>query len=103
MKTFILTCRFCQKITGQYTYPDNLTVADLGIADVRCGDCEKKYGSYKEMHDIFLRDVGTHDEFLTTIKKADYKKADFDVEVSKIKQAKIKPVLGKAVKRKLKK
>ena len=102
-KTHNLTCRFCGKITGTYKYPDNLTVADLGIADVRCRDCEVKNGSYKSMHDEFLRDCGDHKAFLTTIKKADYKKVNFDKEVEKIKTAMLKPVLEGIKKKKLKK
>jgi len=101
--TLQLKCRFCGKITGEYKYPDNLTVADLGIADVRCDQHEIEFGSYSKMSQEFEQLGKTHDEFLATIKKADYKKVNFDVEVSKIKQAEIKPVLGKAVKRKLKK
>lgn len=46
-KTHNLICKFCGKQTGEYKYPDNLTVADLGIADVRCGSCEKVKGTYK--------------------------------------------------------
>jgi len=103
LKTLQLKCRFCSKITGEYKYPDNLTVADLGIADVRCEQHEQEFGSYKKMHDEFLQDIGNHDEFLTIIKKVDYKKDNFDKEVEKIKTAMLEPVLGNSKLRKVKK
>ena len=99
MKIYELKCRFCDKKTGEYKYPDNLTVADLGIADVRCEDCEIKYGSYKELHDTFLQSVGDHSEFLKVIAKSDYKKSKFDIEISKIKTAMLKPILGGKLKK----
>ena len=92
MKTFILKCRFCSKITGQYTYPDNLTVEDLGIADVRCENCEAKYGNYSKMEQDFK---GTHKEFISIMEKSEYKRSKFDVEMAKI-QVELEPVLGKA-------
>ena len=45
----------------------------------------------------------TYDEFLTIIKKADYKRTKFDVEIAKVKEAMLKPVLGGIKKKKLKK
>ena len=101
-KTLILICRFCGKQTGTYQYPSALNVEDLKIADVRCEDCEIKYGSYKQMHDEFLQDIGNHDEFLKIIKKADYKKENFGVEIQKIKTMELEPVLGGVKKKKLK-
>ena len=101
MKILILKCRFCDKITGEYKYPDNLTVADLGIADTRCEICEGKYGSFKEMSDEFTRDCGTYDEFKTVIAKSEYKRAKFDLEVAKIKNEALK--LGSKLKSKSKK
>ena len=81
-----LCCRFCNKKTGEMKYPEGISVSDLHIADIRCSDCEITYGSYKQMHDEFLQDIGNHDEFLTIIKKVDYKKANFDKEILKIKK-----------------
>jgi len=43
-----LKCKFCNAKCGEYKYPEELTVAKLKIADVRCGDCEKTRGTYKE-------------------------------------------------------
>ena len=99
MKTFILKCRFCSKITGQYTYPDNLTVEDLHIADIRCSEHEQEFGSYSKMEQDFK---GTHKEFISIMEKSEYKKSKFDAEMAKI-QAELEPVLGGIKKKKLKK
>lgn len=90
MKKLILKCRFCSKITGEYQYPDNLSVADLGIADIRCETCEGKYGSFKEMADEFTRDIDTYNKFKSVMIKSEYKRAKFDLEVAKIQEAKLK-------------
>ena len=84
LKILQLSCRFCGKQTGTYKYPDNLYVADLGIVDVRCDEHEAEFGNYAKMEQDFK---GTHDEFLALIKKANYKRAKFDVEIQKIKDA----------------
>jgi len=98
-KILQLKCRFCSKITGQYTYPDNLTVADLHIADVRCSDHEQEFGSYTKMEQDFK---GTHKEFISIMEKSEYKRSKFDAEMVKI-QAELVPVLGSSKLRKSKK
>ena len=63
---------------------------DLGIADVRCENCEAKYGSYSKMEQDFK---GTHKDFISIMEKSEYKRSKFDAEVDKI-QAELGPVLG---------
>jgi len=99
MKTYNLTCRFCNKKCGEYQYPEDLNVKDLGIADVRCSDHEIEFGSYSKMEQDFK---GTHKEFISIMEKSEYKRSKFDAEVDKI-QAELEPVLGKANLRKVKK
>ena len=103
LKTYNLLCRFCQKHCGEYQYPDDVSIESLGIADIRCSDCEILYGSFSKMSQEYMTLGKTYDEFLTIIKKADYKKDKFDKEVEKIKTAMLKPVLGGIKKKKLKK
>lgn len=97
-----LKCRFCGKTTGQIDLPDNnwkdkvITNELLGIADTRCSNCEIKNGSYKEMHDEFLRDIGNHDEFLKMMAKTEFKKQNFDIEIAKLNE----PILGSKLKNK---
>ena len=98
-KILQLKCRFCSKITGQYTYPDNLTVEDLGIADIRCSDHEIEFGSYSKMEQDFK---GTHKDFISIMEKSEYKRSKFDTEIAKI-QVELEPVLGGIKLRKSKK
>src|SRR3990167_1560601 len=100
LKTLQLLCRFCNKKCGEYQYPDNVSIADLGIVDVRCEQHKQEFGSYSKMEQDF-NGLGTHAEFLTIIKKADYKKDKFDAEVQKVKM--LEPVLGSKLGNKLNK
>lgn len=90
LNKYILRCRFCNKQTGEYQYHSDLTIADLNIADIRCSECELLNGSYKEMHDEFLRDIGNHDEFLKMMGKTEFKKQNFDIEIAKLKPKELK-------------
>lgn len=47
----ILRCRFCGKKVGEIDIPKGKTFDPAMFADIRCSDCEKKYGNY---HDIVL-------------------------------------------------
>ena len=102
-KILQLLCRFCGKQTGKYIYPGNLSVSDLHIADIRCSEHGQEFGSFSKMSQDYMALGKTYDEFLTIIKKADYKRTKFDVEIAKVKEAMLKPVLGGIKKKKLKK
>ena len=59
MLTKKLLCRFCLKEMGKIEYPElgaGAIVFD-DVADNRCEECSDTHGSYKEMWEIFDRDM----------------------------------------------
>ena len=82
-----LKCRFCEKVTGTHdlpaivpvvnpitgveTYP-NITEKNLGIVDVRCGECQETKGSFQDMEEVARIDLGlSNSEFAVLVERAD--------------------------------
>jgi len=71
-----LKCRFCNKTCGtiEEKHKDE-------VADIRCDDCGITHGSYKEMEEIWEKQIKkegqTINDFKELLKKSNYKKADF--------------------------
>ena len=70
-----INCRFCGANGG------NIDSLD-GIVDHRCDSCTQLHGSYKEMEEQF-RQSGDKRKFEDVIKKAGYKKDEFEKLLSK--------------------
>lgn len=76
-------CQFCGKQNGYIDVPEEkvpeggeVTSDDLGVADVRCSECEADKGSYKDMEMEFYSETGgTYDDF-----KAMHAQAEGDVK-----------------------
>jgi len=45
----ILKCRFCDKKVGELDLPKEQSFNSEMFADIRCSDCEEKYGYYKDI------------------------------------------------------
>ena len=45
----ILKCRFCNKKVGELDLQEGKSFNPEMFADIRCSDCESKYGSYKDI------------------------------------------------------
>jgi len=85
-------CRFTGEKLGTFQvhkkhFPGRTDVSDeelrnsAGIVDARCDNCTILHGSYKQM-EIDARNKGlSQKEFEDIIKKANYKKLDFDKEI----------------------
>lgn len=71
---YTITCRFCSKPTGEIDRPDLApgTIINPGIADSRCDACMLIHGDYKEMHDIYLQDIGDHESFKKVMLECSY-------------------------------
>jgi len=79
---YTLKCKFCNKEVGELDLPEGQVFDPQMFADIRCSDCEQKYGSY---HDIvveveqklrnFIKDTEVlKDEIKKHIEKGGYKK-----------------------------
>lgn len=60
------------------TFSDKATQLEIDkemdkFADSRCDTHLAEHGDYKEMHDYFLQNIGSHLEFIDTMKKSEFK------------------------------
>lgn len=74
-------CRFCGVQTGEVTFPPDTpqrTKEEMGVLDVRCGECETTHGTYKEIEEEYCR-LPEQDEmeFKQMLEQAEYKKEKF--------------------------
>ena len=89
---FEIKCRFCDIKTGEIALPyalkdTKVTNEILGIEDSRCDSCENEYGNFKQMAEEFERkNLGTYADFMVQIKKANFKKKDFDTLISNLEK-----------------
>ncbi len=94
---YILKCQFCDKPVGEIDLPEGQTFDEKMFADIRCDDCEKKYGNYHEMEVEaeqklrgLVKDEELHDKVVSFLEEANFKKSDLDEKINAFVEEKIK-------------
>lgn len=98
-KTFEIRCRFDGTLLGTIEANENEWQKknhgkkfddpnSHGIEDSRCNNCVAAYGNFKDIKHSFLGAGGTEEQFVTHMKKNDYKNTNLEKAIKNLQEGK---------------